>query len=277
MSKTLYVSDLDGTLLRKDETLSPFTVDTINALVERGMIFSYATARSLVTARRVTAGLTTNLPVVIYNGSFVVESATGKRLISGAFAPGEVKDLLDDLLLRDIYPIVYAFVDGVEKFSFVEDKQSRGTRWFNDTRRGDVRERPLTDTAGLYDGEIFHLTCIDEPERLFPVYQAYRDRFECIYHKDIYSGEQWLEIQPRGATKAEAIGQLKRLLGCDRMVCFGDGKNDISMFEAADECYAVANADETLKAMATAVIESNEQDGVARFLMQYWEKQNEKT
>ena len=277
MSKTLYVSDLDGTLLRKDETLSPFTVDTINALVERGMIFSYATARSLVTARRVTAGLTTNLPVVIYNGSFVVESATGKRLISGAFAPGEVKDLLDDLLLRDIYPIVYAFVNGVEKFSFVEDKQSRGTRWFNDTRRGDVRERPLTDSAGLYDGEIFHLTCIDEPERLFPVYQAYRDRFECIYHKDIYSGEQWLEIQPRGATKAEAIGQLKRLLGCDRMVCFGDGKNDISMFEAADECYAVANADETLKAMATAVIESNEQDGVARFLMQYWEKQNEKT
>lgn len=270
MSKTLYVSDLDGTLLRRDQTLSSFTVDTINALVERGMIFSYATARSLVTARQVTAGLTTNLPVVIYNGSFVVESATGKRLISGAFGTDEAREILDDLLSCCIYPIVYAFVDGVEKFSYVEDKQSRGARWFNDTRRGDVRDRPLADAAQLYSGEIFHLTCIDEPDLLLPIYEKYRDRFECIYHKDIYSGEQWLEIQPRGATKAEAILALKSLLECEKIVCFGDGKNDISMFELADECYAVANADEALKAIATDVIGSNEQDGVAHFLMNAW-------
>lgn len=272
MFKTLYVSDLDGTLLRRDQTLSPFTIDTINALVERGMIFSYATARSLVTARQVTAGLATNLPVVIYNGSFVVESSTGKRLISGAFEADEAREILDDLLSCGVYPIVYAFVDGVEKFSYVEDKQSRGARWFNDTRRGDVRDHPLTDAEQLYTGEIFHLTCIDEPELLFPIYERYRDRFECIYHKDIYSGEQWLEIQPRGATKAEAILALKSLLECDRIVCFGDGKNDISMFDIADECYAVANADDVLKAIATGVIGSNEQDGVAHFLRRVWDE-----
>ena len=272
MFKTLYVSDLDGTLLRRDQTLSPFTIDTINALVERGMIFSYATARSLVTARQVTAGLATNLPVVIYNGSFVVESSTGKRLISGAFEAGEAREIMDDLLSCGVYPIVYAFVDGVEKFSYVEDKQSRGARWFNDTRRGDVRDHPLTNEARLYAGEIFHLTCIDEPELLLPIYERYRHRFECIYHKDIYSGEQWLEIQPRGATKAEAILALKSLLECDRIVCFGDGKNDISMFDIADECYAVANADDVLKAIATGVIGSNEQDGVAHFLRRVWDE-----
>ena len=272
MFKTLYVSDLDGTLLRRDQTLSPFTIDTINALVERGMIFSYATARSLVTARQVTAGLATNLPVVIYNGSFVVESSTGKRLISGAFEAGEAREIMDDLLSCGVYPIVYAVVDGVEKFSYVEDKQSRGARWFNDTRRGDVRDHPLTNEARLYAGEIFHLTCIDEPELLLPIYERYRHRFECIYHKDIYSGEQWLEIQPRGATKAEAILALKSLLECDRIVCFGDGKNDISMFDIADECYAVANADDVLKAIATGVIGSNEQDGVAHFLRRVWDE-----
>ncbi len=266
MSKVLYVSDLDGTLLRGDQTLSAFTVDAINALVAQGMIFSYATARSLVTASKATAGLNTNLPVIIYNGSFVVESATGKRLLSGAFASAEAREILDDLLSCGIYPIVYAFVDSVEKFSYVEDRQSRGVRWFNDTRRGDKRDNPVSDEHELYAGEIFHLTCIDEPELLFPIYEKYRDRFECIYHKDIYSGEQWLEIQPRGATKAEAILALKRLLGCDKIVCFGDGKNDVSMFEIADECYAMANADEELKKMATAVICGNEEDGVARFL-----------
>ena len=48
--KTLYVSDLDGTLLRSDETLSEYTCNVINNLTEKGMVFSYATARSLITA-----------------------------------------------------------------------------------------------------------------------------------------------------------------------------------------------------------------------------------
>ena len=43
---TLYVSDLDGTLLNSNQTLSPFTIQTINQLVSDGMLFSYATARS---------------------------------------------------------------------------------------------------------------------------------------------------------------------------------------------------------------------------------------
>ena len=54
--KTLYVSDLDGTLLQSNETLSEYTVKTINELVEQGMIFSYATAGSYITARKVTEG-----------------------------------------------------------------------------------------------------------------------------------------------------------------------------------------------------------------------------
>jgi hydroxymethylpyrimidine pyrophosphatase-like HAD family hydrolase len=82
----------------------------------------------------------------------------------------------------------------------------------------------------------------------------------------VYSGRQWLEIMPAAASKANAILMLKEKLGCDRVVCFGDGKNDISMFSICDEKYAVANAVDELKAMATAVIGSNNQDGVARWL-----------
>ena len=51
--KTLYISDLDGTLLRSSETTSDYTNKTINRLTEQGMIFSYATARSFVTAKKV--------------------------------------------------------------------------------------------------------------------------------------------------------------------------------------------------------------------------------
>jgi len=274
MRKTLYVSDLDGTLLRGDQTLSQFTVDSIRSLVDSGMIFSYATARSYITASAVTAGLPAQLPVIVYNGSFIIEQGTGKRLLSNAFAEQESRQILDVLLGQEIYPIVYSFLDGAEKYSWCPERESRGMSWFNGTRRGDVRENPVSEPSDLYRGEVFHFTCIDEEEKLRPIYECFRDRFPCVFHRDIYSGEQWLEIQPSGATKAEAILALKRHLDCDRLVCFGDGKNDVTMFEIADECYAMANAEDSLKAIATAIIGSNEEDGVARWLLDHYERGN---
>ena len=50
--RTLYVSDLDGTLLRSDERTSDYTNSVINRLTRHGMLFSYATARSCHTARK---------------------------------------------------------------------------------------------------------------------------------------------------------------------------------------------------------------------------------
>ena len=73
---------------------------------------------------------------------------------------------------------------------------------------------------------------------------------------------------PRKATKANAILELKKLWNCDRVVSFGDAVNDIPMFEISDECYAVENAVEELKKVATGIIESNKNDGVAKWLLE---------
>lgn len=72
---------------------------------------------------------------------------------------------------------------------------------------------------------------------------------------------------PKAASKARAALQLKEYLQCDRLVVFGDQKNDIDMFKVADECYAVENAVDELKALATDIIEANDADGVAKWLI----------
>ena len=85
MNAKNFVSDLDGTLLSGNKTLSAFSINTINALVDKGLLFSYATARSFVTARQVTSGLKSNIPVIINNGSFIVNSpfvSVNKLLLS---------------------------------------------------------------------------------------------------------------------------------------------------------------------------------------------------
>ena len=89
--KTLYVTDLDGTLLRTDDTVSPFTINTVNGLVDKGMLFTYATARSLVSASVVTKGLSARIPVIAYNGAFIYNAETGIPLYSFCRASGCIR------------------------------------------------------------------------------------------------------------------------------------------------------------------------------------------
>ena len=68
------------------------------------------------------------------------------------------------------------------------------------------------------------------------------------------------------AKKSNAIKQLQNYLKCDELVVFGNGKNDIDMFQVADESYAVENACDELKKYATGMIDSNDNDGVAKWI-----------
>jgi len=269
--RTLYVSDLDKTLLRSDQRTSEFTNRTVNELVGKGMLFSYATARSYVTSVKVTRGLDAQIPLIVYNGAFVIDNATGEILISNFFG-SDAAPLLDDLIAHGVYPIVYAMIDGVERFSYISGKCTSGMRAFIESRAGDPRDNPVADAQELRRGDIFYFTCIDDEEKLRPLWKKYEPLCRTVFQRDVYSGEQWLELMPSGASKANAIRQLKERLGCGRLVVFGDGRNDIDMFELADEAYAVENAVDELKAAATAVIGSNDDDGVAK-----WLRENAKT
>lgn len=268
--KTLYVTDLDGTLLRSDERTSDFTNQIINGLVERGLIFSYATARSYQTSHKVTSGLNASFPLIVYNGAMVMDNKSGQFLIKNFFGT-EILQVVEDLIQNRIFPIVYAFINGVEKFSYIPEKCSAETQLFLDSRKNDRRDNPVSSQKDLTSGEIFYITCIDSREKLEPFYRKYADTYHCIFQEDIYTKHQWLEIMPKAASKASAIRQLKAYLGCQKVIVFGDGKNDIDMFEIADEAYAVSNAVGELKQIATKVIGSNNEDAVAKWLREFAE------
>ena len=265
---TLFLSDLDGTLLRNDQQTSAFTNETINRLVGGGMYFSYATARSSITAKKATAGIRVNLPLIVYNGAFVVENRTGSCLFTNFFVPETAFRILQELLAQNVFPVVYSYHDGIERFTYDEAHSGTAVLDFVRSRGCDPRKTVVNNGAGLFGEGIFYFTCIDTPEKLAPLHQKYKDKYHCLFHKDIYSGEQWLEIMPRAVSKANAARQLAAYLDCEKIVAFGDAKNDLELFAAADECYCVANAVPELKAIATGVIGSNEEDGVARWLLE---------
>ena len=119
----------------------------------------------------------------------------------------------------------------------------------------------------MLKGDKFYITCIDDEKKLLPIYKKYKDGFKCLYQKDYYSDYYWLEIMPKSTTKANAALKLKEMLQCDELVVFGDEINDIDMFKIAHKAVAVKNAKDELKPYATEFTDSNENDGVAKYLI----------
>ena len=183
--KILYVTDLDGTLLNTKDAVSAFSIATINQLVEEGMLFTYATARSLVSASVVAAGLSTQIPIIAYNGAFIIEPLTQKILSSTGFTREEADRVAESVRRHGISPLVYSYISGIEKVSWVTARENDGIRRYLSLRSGDRRFRPLENQSGLYDGEIFYFTCIGEKEELMPVYEEFcKDaHYTCTIHQ----------------------------------------------------------------------------------------------
>jgi len=265
MKKTLYITDLDGTFLNSKGELSHFSASTINALIKKGMIFSYATARSIVSAGKIVKDLCLNVPVIVHNGIFIMDPKTSNIDYGSYLNNDNAKSILKTLYSNKVYPFSHSIIDGEEKISYVIEYINSHTKDFVQERKNDKRLRKCS-IDNMCDGDVFHFTCIDDETKLKRMYDMFKNDFQCIYYEDMYSKKMWLEILPKNITKGASILKLKELLNCDRVVCFGDGVNDINMFEVSDESYAVKNAKDEIKNIATGVIASCDDDGVARFL-----------
>lgn len=269
MDQTLYVTDLDGTLMRNDKSVSEYTVNTINHLIDCGLHFTYATARTISSSSKITSGIKINIPVITRNGTILADQRT-KELIEIAKFKAEAIDKLRKLLSRDkICGFVTSIQDNKEYKTYLDGLEyNAGFQNYLDEHKDDRRLRTVHDYDQLFSGDVCYITLIGDKEELDTVYDKVKlsDEWVSVYQKDNYRPEYWLEICPEEATKANAIKRVCELCNCNRIVVFGDSLNDISMFEAADEAYAVENAMQELKEKATEIISGNEEDGVARWL-----------
>ncbi|MCH5291072.1 MAG: HAD hydrolase family protein [Treponema sp.] len=76
IARTLFVTDFDGTLLRGDRTLSHFTASTIRSLIERGILITYATARTF----KLTNQIDFKIPVITRNGTIIASQVLKKEI-----------------------------------------------------------------------------------------------------------------------------------------------------------------------------------------------------
>ena len=269
-NSTLIISDLDGTLLNEKGELNPYTISIINRLISKGYLFSVATARALESARPLIQSLNINIPFILHNGVSIWDPISEKYLRHLFIQNNLISDLFETFYNYHLNPFLYGVnsnnenkvyytqvSNDAEKY-YVEDRLSR-----NDPRFQKVKALPWKDI------KIHEINVLGQKSEIYPIAQMLMNKKEYGIHfsEDIYApGFYRLEITHPLANKKNALKYLKEVLKYDNLICFGDANNDMPMFEIADEKYAVENAVSSLKKISTKIIQSNINDGVARFL-----------
>lgn len=268
--RTLYVTDLDGTLMRSDMTISEESVRIFNRLIDRGVLITYATARSFHSAYTITKEIGFKLPVITRNGTTFANQISVKETETSFFSMEILKELKNLLPIISSCGFTSKYIDGEMYKMYQDGVKSAEFQGYIDYYHsiGDTRMRMVDDIEKQFEGDISYITLISTREELLPYYEAVKEskRWETVFQKDTYRAEYWLEICPKDATKAKAILKLKERLKCERLVVFGDSINDLPMFDVADEAIGVSNARPEILSAADHIIGSNENDAVAKYI-----------
>lgn len=266
----LFVTDLDGTLINSKREVPKRSLEILNKLIEKGVNFTVATARTPATAVEILQDLNLKLPVALMNGVLIYDTKELKYIDIKGIEKEAVNKVLDIFKEYNKNPLVYGVKDNhlwvyhkefenIYEYNFYKERADKKLKTF-------VRVEDYNNS--LKESNIINFVAFDNYEKI----KAIAEKIKCIegitvnYYKDVYEDCYFLEAYSSEASKANGIKYLSKYIEYSKVICFGDNLNDIPMFELANEAYATANAVEEIKKIATYVIGSCEDNGVAEFL-----------
>ncbi|MFF0717438.1 HAD family hydrolase [Micromonospora sp. NPDC003816] len=262
MTPRLIATDVDGTLLRPDETVSARTGRALAAVARSGTPLALVTGRPPRWLRPVLAETAHRGPVVCANGAMLYDVPTQRVLRS---YPMEVECLraVAENIRRILPDAAFAAEYGD---AFVHEPGYR-PRWDVDLPEVSIVDLTVVLARPAVKLLVRHAEL--DADAMFALVRPAVGDLAVVTHG---SGDARMEISALGVTKATALAALAEELGIDRseVIAFGDMPNDLPMMEWAGRSYAVENAHPDVRAIADEVVGSNSEDGVAGVLERWW-------
>ena len=267
----LFVTDLDGTLLNSNKEVSIKSTEILNKLIDNGVNFTVATARTPATVVDLLQDVNIKLPAVLMNGVLLYDIKEEKYINIKEIGKDTVDKVFDVLNKFDKNAMVYGIRNNHLWVYHKEFEYSWEYNFYKE--RADRKQKTFLKVENyqecINESKIINFIVFDKYEKIKGIYEELKkiDEISVEYYEDIYEkGCYFLEAYSAEASKANGIKLLSDYIEHDKLICFGDNLNDIPMFELADECYATANAVERVKEISTDVIGSCDEDGVALFM-----------
>ena len=251
------LSDVDGTLLHPDHSLSQRTADAIRAMREAGVIFSLASGRPPKAMRHLIETFGIDVPVAGFNGGTLV-NPDGSILVAHHL-PAEAALITLALFSAEPDVEVWVFADG---------------DWLRRDPPGPMVQR---EADGLGYGPVVVESFEPYLDRVDKIVAASNNtqllvELEAQLQPKVQGLAQvsrsqpvYLDVTAMLANKGEALKTLAEHLGVPlaQTAAIGDGGNDPAMFHVAGLSIAMGQAEETVKRQANVVTGSNVEDGAA--------------
>lgn len=282
--RTLYVTDLDGTLLDPSSRVPDESREILNSLIDRGAMITVATARTPATVELLLDGLhaaTTpegrDIPAIVMTGAaywnrrlrrydyITLMSDHDSRIIRDAFRAAGINPFNYTLGAKEVLEVFHAAQLSDREDAFYRERCNLPLKRFH-----------IGQEAGGGAATVLYFA-IGTPEKADILCRMVNDRTRCsaAWYRDIFNPEvAFMDIYAGSCSKANAVKDVARELGCDRIVVFGDNLNDLPMMRVADVAVAVENALPEVRDMASTVIGSNASDSVARFILEDFNARN---
>lgn len=259
----LIVLDLDGTLLTDDKTISIKTKNTILKAKEQGHQVMIATGRPFRASKHIYKELQLNTPIVNFNGAYVHHPLNKQFLAQHSpIQLPTVTNIVDSLQSYNLSNIIAEVMDDI----YVErhDKQLLSVLGLGNPKvtTGKIREQlKVHPTSMLLHAE----------ENTVAEIRAHLEntQAELIDHRRWGDPYHVIEIVRNGIHKAIGLDYVARAMQIpqERIIAFGDEDNDLEMLEYAGLGIAMGNAIDEVKNIANDITASNNEDGIAKILI----------
>ncbi|ANZ33807.1 Cof-type HAD-IIB family hydrolase [Staphylococcus carnosus] len=266
MEPYLICLDLDGTLLNDKKEISPYTLKVLEKLKEQGHYIMIATGRPFRASKPYYEQLKLNTPIVNFNGAFVHNPTDpDSPVIHETLDPDLATSIIESLQKMQVKNIIaevkdHVYIDNFDQHLF--DGFSMGNPKIE---TGDIVNQLKEPPTSIL---------IEADEVMIPRVKQMLSRFyaESIEHRRWGAPFPVIEIVKRGISKARGIDSVKDELGVDRnhIIAFGDEDNDTEMIKYAKHGIAMENGLDELKHIANEVTYSNNDDGIGRYLNDFF-------
>ncbi len=251
----LVATDLDGTLLRNDHTVSRRTRDALAAAAAAGAAHIVVTGRAVPWTRPILDDLGYTGLAVCGQGAQVYD-AGAHRLLTSVTLDRQLAGVALAKIEAEVGPLYLAASrDGLDGEVLVGPGYEV---------HGALPAMPFTDAADVWAAPLNKLY-IQHPELTSDELAEAATRTAGGFVTVTMAGEGIVELLPLGLSKATGLSLAARRLGVKAAgtIAFGDMPNDVPMFAWAGHGVAMANAHPDLRSVADEVTASNEEDGIA--------------
>ena len=253
----LVVSDVDGTLLTEDKTLTEAAKGAVRRLHEAGIGFTITSSRPTIGMRFLVEPLHITLPVGAFNGSCIVDPQLNpiEQHLIPASAAQRCLDMLNQF--------------GADIWLFTSDlwlTRNADGEYLPHERRAIRADPTIVGDFAPYLASTCKIVGASADAELLQRCEVAMQQALGTQATAVRSQSYYLDVTPPGCNKGTFVQAMARRLGIplDAVATIGDMQNDLAMFRTSGISFAMGNATDDVKKVATHVTASNEDEGFAQ-------------